>query len=555
MNQQKNSIDFCEKLSSLIKGEVDCTAETLATYSHDASLFEVIPRGVVYPKDSEDICKLVEFVNQNRPHDPNLSLTARSGGTDMSGGAINDSLIVSFGQHFTHIGTVEGNEIRVQPGVYYHDLEPVTLAKHLLLPSYPASREICMVGGMVANNAGGEKSLVYGKTDRYVHELKVVLRDGETHTIRPLSAKELSAKLKEDTLEGSIYRQVSSLISQNQALLARSRPKTTKNSTGYNLWDVADNEQFDLTKLFVGSQGTLGIVTEVKFKLIPAKPLSGMVVLFLPRLEGLGGIINKLLPLKPSSLESFDEHTLKFAFRFFLSFRKTLGMKRFLLLGLSFIPVLRHLLRYLPRLPKLILLCEFEGDNQTEIDNKITHLQEVGRQLGLESQLAENKRQEEKFWIMRRESFNLLRKNVKHKHTAPFIDDIIVPAETLEEFLPKLSEILDGYGLLYTVAGHMGDGNFHIIPLMDLTDASERAKIAPVLEEVTKLVIKYGGSLSGEHNDGLIRGPFLSRMYEPKMIELFKEVKRIFDPDNIFNPHKKVTATWEYSEAHMRKKF
>lgn len=170
-------------------------------------------------------------------------------------------------------------------------------------------------------------------------------------------------------------------------------------------------------------------------------------------------------------------------------------------------------------------------------------------------QRAEDKHQEEKFWIMRRESFNLLRKNVKRKHAAPFIDDLIVPPSTLPDFLPKLTEILERYELLYTVAGHMGDGNFHIIPLMDLSDLREREKIPKVLTEVTLLVLKYGGSLSGEHNDGLIRGPFLNQMYQPEMIGVFKKIKKVFDPQNIFNPHKKITSDWNYSKEHIRQHF
>ena len=233
------------------------------------------------------------------------------------------------------------------------------------------------------------------------------------------------------------------------------------------MWDVWDGDTFDITKVIVGSQGTLGLITQATFRLVPAKKLSGMLVAFLPSLDNLGEIINAILPLKPSSFESFDDHTLLFAFRFFFSFRKTLGWKKFILLGLSFIPVLRKLLRYLPHLPKIVLLIEFEGDNQEQIDKKIAETEAALAQMNVETQQAHDKKHEEKFWTMRRESFNLLRKNVKRKHTAPFIDDLIVPPQHLPEFLPKLTEIMDRYNFLYTVAGHMGDGNFHIIPLMD----------------------------------------------------------------------------------------
>lgn len=544
-----------QDLSKHIKGDIVSTEEVLNTYSHDASLFEIKPELVVFPKDSEDVCELVKFVREHKPDHPELSLTARSGGTCMSGGAINDSIIVAFEKYFKNIGPIQNNQITVQPGVYYHDFEPKTLEQNLLMPSYPASREIAMIGGMVANNAGGEKSLIYGKTERYVEQVKIVLDDGVEHTFGSITKEELEEKLKGEGNENFLYKKVYELIIQNEEVIKNSKPKVSKNSTGYNIWDVWDGKTFNMAKLIVGAQGTLGMMTEVTFSLVPAKPLSGMMVVLMPSLANLGEIINVLLPLNPSSLESFDDHTLQFAFRFFYSFHQTLGWKKFFLLGLSFLPILNKLLRYLPHFPKLIMLVEFEGDSQEEIDRKVD---EVGARLApfdVQTQLARDKHHEEKFWTIRRESFNLLRKNVKQKHTAPFIDDLVVPPQHLPEFLPELIEIIERYKLLYTIAGHMGDGNFHIIPLMDLRDPKEREKIPQCLQEVTKLIVKYGGSLSGEHNDGLVRGPFLNQMYNPEIMKVFKKVKEIFDPQNIFNPHKKVTSDWEYSKKHIRDHF
>lgn len=549
------TLNLAEDIKQFFKGEAVSDNETRTFYSHDASLFELPPEIVAYPKDVADICGLVDYVNQHKKYHPQLSLTGRSGGTDMSGGAINDSIVVAFERYFTQIGQIRDNQISAQPGVYYRDFELKTLGQGLLMPSYPASRDLCMIGGMAANNAGGEKSLVYGKTDRYIPEVKIVLRDGKEHTFQAVNRSELEDKLKEQSLEGDLYRDIHKLVTENKQTIKEAKPKVSKNSTAYNVWDVWNGETFDITKVIIGSQGTLGLITEVTFRLVPAKPLSGMVVIFLKNLDHLGEIINDILPLKPTSLESFDDHTLKFAFRFFFSFRKTLGWKRFILLGLSFMPVLEHLLRFLPSFPKIIMLCEFEGEQQDDIDHKIRQLQETMQTRNIETQLAENKHQEEKFWVMRRESFNLLRKNVKRKHAAPFIDDLIVPPGSLPDFLPRLTEILERYKLLYTVAGHMGDGNFHIIPLMDLREASERQKIYPALKEVTDLVLEYHGSLSGEHNDGLIRGPMLEHMYSPEMMEVFRQVKHIFDPNNIFNPHKKTDANLEFSQSHMRKSF
>jgi FAD/FMN-containing dehydrogenase len=160
-----------------------------------------------------------------------------------------------------------------------------------------------------------------------------------------------------------------------------------------------------------------------------------------------------------------------------------------------------------------------------------------------------------KFWIMRRQSFNLLRKKVKDKHTAPFMDDLIVPPAVLPQFLPEMRGVIKKYKLLATIAGHFGDGNFHIIPLMNIENQEEKAKLEPAMREINALVLKYKGSLSGEHNDGMIRGPWLKDMYGEEAFGYFKQVKHIFDPKNIFNPHKKTDSDWEYSMAHLRDKF
>jgi len=205
-------------------------------------------------------------------------------------------------------------------------------------------------------------------------------------------------------------------------------------------------------------------------------------------------------------------------------------------------------------------MVEFNGETETEVREKVKTLHRELKHLraryeinGFEEDPTEGK--SEKFWIMRRYSFQLLRSKVKDKHTAPYIDDFIVPPVHLVEFLPQLQKIIKKYKLFATVAGHMGDGNFHVIPLMKIEDPKERQKIEPSQKEVNDLVLKYGGSLSGEHNDGLVRGPWLEAQFGAQILGLFREVKHTFDPENIFNPHKKSDANWDYSYSHIRDHF
>ena len=205
-------------------------------------------------------------------------------------------------------------------------------------------------------------------------------------------------------------------------------------------------------------------------------------------------------------------------------------------------------------IPKLILLIEFEGGNESEIRNSLSQLDAALKKFGVKTRVARNREEAEKYWAIRRESFNLLRHKVKDKKTAPFIDDVIVRPEFLPEFLPKINEIGDRYRLLYTIAGHVGDGNFHIIPLMKIEKEEEREKIQPVADEVYDLVLKFGGSITAEHNDGLIRSPYLEKMYGREVVALFEKTKRVFDYKNIFNPGKKVGASLDYALQHIKRK-
>jgi len=545
--------------SSGFSGDLDTTESSLEFYSHDASLFEIKPKLIVAPKDSSDVQKLVKLVSENKHKIHDLSVTARSAGTCMSGGAVNDSIIVDFTKYFNKIEDVSSKTAHAQPGVYYKNFDVETKKHGAILPSYSASRDLCTIGGMVANNAGGEKSLEYGKTENFVKELKVVFADGKEYTVKPLNKLQLVKKMAQKDFEGSLYKKTYELCEKHYDAIKAAKPKVSKNSMGYNLWDVWDRETgiFDLCKLIVGSQGTLGFVTDIKFELVPVKPHSGLLVLFLKNIDDLGEIIPKVLESKPATFESFDDETLKLSIRFMPSFLKMLGVKKFINLLIGLIPDGLQLLR---GIPKLILMVEFNGQTEKEVREKIVALHSELKKHqaryeinGFEEDPTELK--SEKFWVMRRQSFSLLRSKIKDKHTAPFIDDFVVNPEYLTEFLPQIRAIITKYKLFATVAGHMGDGNFHIIPLMKIEDPKERAKLLPAMKEVDNLVLKYSGSLSGEHNDGLVRGPWLKEMYGPTVYRYLKDVKEIFDENNIFNPHKKTDAEWDYSFSHIREKF
>ncbi len=544
-----------QEIQKLIQGDVYDDPESLRKFSRDASLFKVAPRLIVAPKSSEDLKNLVKFINnKNLIPEPveglPLSLTARSAGTDMTGGPLGESIIIDFTKYFNHIKEAGEGYVTAEPGVYYRDFEKETLKTGQILPSYPASKEICALGGMVANNSGGEKTLSYGKTERYVQKLKVVLHDGEVYEFKPLTKIEFDEKLKLQNVEGEIYRRTFKLIEDNYDAIQSAKPHVSKNSAGYALWNVWDKQTFDLTKLFVGSQGTLGLITEIEFKLVKPKKHSKLLAIFLKDLKKLPEIITRVLKNSPESFESFDDNTLKLALRYLPDLIKLIKPKNIFSLAWQFLPEFWMLVT--GGIPKLILLAEFTGDEESEIDQRAGDTERSVRELGVKTRFAKTEEESKKYWTIRRESFNLLRYHIKDKRTAPFIDDMVVLAQKLPEFLPELQKIMNKYpDLIYTIAGHVGDGNFHIIPLMDLAKKSNRELIPKLSKEVYDLVFKYGGSTTGEHNDGIVRTPYLKDMFGEKIYSLFEEIKKIFDPQNIFNPGKKVGGSIKYAIAHL----
>jgi len=548
-------MELVSELKKIIRGEIFDDETTRVHYSTDASVFRVMPQAVVYPKDVEDVKALVKFAAEKKKKGEEVSLTARAAGTDMGGGPLNDSIILDFTKHMNRLkevrATSNGGIAVVEPGMFYRDFEPEVVKKGLLMPSYPASKGLCAVGGMVANNSGGEKTLAYGKTEDYIEELKMVFADGNEYVVSPLTFAELKKKMAQKNFEGTVYKKLLALITKNQKAIAEAKPDVSKNSAGYYLWNVWDGATFNLPKLLVGSQGTLGMITEVTFRLIRPKPHSLMMVVFLHDIAPVADITKELLRFRPESLECYDDETMKLAIRFFPSILARIKTNP-ILFAMSFLPDLWMLIRY--GFPKLVVMAEFTGESEEMIYPRLLDAKKALAKFHVSEHLTRHESEEGKYWTIRRESFSLLREHVKGKNTAPVIDDVVVKPEYMSEFLPKLRTILDKYKdkLISTIAGHNGNGNFHVIPLMDFKDPSARAILKPLMDEVYALTLKYKGSITAEHNDGLVRTPYLKMMYGENIVKLFEETKKIFDPLLIFNPRKKVGGTWEYAEKHIK---
>ena len=543
--------DIIPKLRKLIKGEVNTDPVVRQETSHDASVYELMPEAVISPVDSADIEKLVKFVSKYKSSYPKLAITPRSAGTDMSGGSIGNSLVLNMTDHFNKIDSLKGTLLKTQPGVYMRDIDPLLYDKDLHLGCVPASRAINTIGGMVGNNSGGERSLQYGNTERWVRELKVVFGDGNEYIVKPLNRKQLQQKLKETTYEAGLYRKVYELIEANYDRVKNARPHVNKNSMGYNLWSVwdRDNGIFDMTRLITGSQGTLGIITDITIEAVPKAPHSGLLLAYLPSIKNLGDVIATVMHHEPATFEGFDNITFNLGLKYFKTFRKQLGTKEWLRQQTI---LLKSVAKFKGHIPSMFLMIEFDGQTKGEVLDKISILHDDLKSFKLKMDIEADEASSAPFWKIRRAALSLLKNQVHGRYASPFIDDMAVAPRYLPEFIPQLRKVIRKYKLPATIQGHFGDGNFHVIPLMDIAGSKDRAKLEPVMRELIPIVLKYGGTMAGEHNDGMVRGPWLPAMFGQDVYEVFKATKEIFDPQYIFNPHKKTDASWEYSMSHLR---
>ncbi len=558
-----------EKIKQFFRGDIDDSEKILASHSRDASLFDVRPKLVVYPKNVEDVSALVKFVSEQKKIDPTISITARSAGTCMSGGSLNDSISLDCMRYLNMASDIKkvspyhilphfygakpvtiSGEAKIEPGTYYRDFEPLCDKLNLLLPCFTASKSINALGGMINNNSGGELSLKYGKTQDYIKEVEVVLADGSIETFSEIPKQEAMNRAAANTFVGGIYASMLTLLDRNRDLIESKRPHVSKNSAGYNLWNIirrdekSGNETVDLSQLIAGSQGTLGITTSATLRLVENvedEEHSALLVIFMRDISSLGALVNEALKINPEAVEAYDDKTIMLAVRFWRGFIKKRGFFGAIKLAFSFLPEFRMMLF---GMPKVVLLVECAGPHKEEAIARLELLQKNLKSFSrLQTRLIRSHAAGEKYWTIRHDSFALLREHFSGKRTAPFVDDVIVPPSTLPEFLPKLQKILDAHKLVYSIAGHAANGNFHVIPLIDADARLAEQMILDVSNEVYSLVLSLGGSITAEHNDGIIRTPFLQDMFGSEMTALFAEVKKIFDPQNIFNPGKKVGLT------------
>lgn len=508
-------------------------------FSTDASIFTLPPAIIVYPRNENDIRKTTRFSWQLAERGRNIPITARGLGTDQSGAALGSGIMLVFPAHMHRILEFDGKtgDITVEPGTNYGKIQQTLHTHNRFLPPYPASMEYSTIGGAVANNAAGERSIKYGTTRNFVKRLRVVLANGEVIETSRLGRRELNKKLGLNSMEGEIYRQLDALIEENHELIKSSQIKVTKNSAGYDLSDVKRKDgSFDLTPILVGSQGTLGIVSEVTLETELHNPSTTLIIAFF---DDVGVVQNTILDLRklselPATIEMVDNHLLEFV--------QTQSPS--LLKGVLEAPY-----------QKLTLFIEFDNHSSRNQKRATKKAIKILKKHGVNFKQETDSDKKEHLLKIRQSASTLLAHNDSGAKPLPIIEDGVVPVDRFKELLEGVYELFKTHHLPVSVWGHAGNANLHVQPILNLAEVGDRQKAFKLIEEYYTLIMRLGGSTTGEHGDGRLRGPYLEKLYGEQMYQLFKRTKQIFDPYSILNPGVKIGVTLEDIKPLLRSEY
>ncbi|WP_227550273.1 FAD-binding and (Fe-S)-binding domain-containing protein [Sphingobacterium paramultivorum] len=526
-------------LASQLKGELFYTNETkdqtmLLAYSTDASVYQEKPLAVAIPADIDDIKKLIDFAQQHR-----ITIIPRTAGTSLAGQVVGHGIIMDISRHFNGIIelNVEEQWVRVQPGVIRDDLNSYLKPFGLMFGPETSTASRAMVGGMIGNNSSGLHSIVWGDTRHNLISANVLLDDCSEVTFEAIDEAAYFKKLLLAGREGDIYRNMNELLTDPQHLSAieAGYPKRsiTRRNTGYALDILADRSApFNMCNLLAGSEGTLAIVTEAKLKLmsLPPQELGLLCVHFADMVECMHGNVIAL-EHKPEASELVDKYIMDF----------TVGH-----------PTYKYNRFFIEGDPQALLIVEFRGQTAAETESKAMALKAdlIARGLGYAYPYITGIEQTNLVWDVRKAGLGLIRNLPGDSQPVNLIEDCAVSPEDLPAYVSDIQKLLIEEGVHASYYAHAGAGELHIEPFVNLKTAAGKRTFRSILEKTSDLVLKYNGSLSGEHGDGRLRGEFIGKVLGEKVYKLLEDVKSIFDPQGVFNANKIVNTP--PMDSHLR---
>jgi len=508
------------ELKKRVEGDIYFDRYSRLLYSTDASIYQIEPIGVVVPRHKGDVQAVVELANKF-----SVPVLPRGGGTSLAGQTVGHALILDFSKYMQNVLEVNQEELwcRVQPGLVQDELNAYVRSMGLQFGPDTSTSNRATIGGMIGNNSAGAHSLTYGKTLDHVIELTVLLSDGSEVVLKELSSDALEGKSQADSLEGRVHREVARLAQEHRSEILARYPKIMRRVSGYNLDEFIKPQPFNLSRILVGSEGTLGTVVEAKMRLVPKPKWTALdVVHFDDDLEALRAS-QVILETAPYALESTDKMILNLA-------RGNI--------------VQSQRLGFVQGNPSSLLMVEYAGDTEAQVKEQVYKLEEVrkAQHIGYAATLAFKPEEVKAVWGVRKAGLGLLLGTKGDKKPIAFVEDTAVAPAKLPEFIKRFREIITRHDAIAGYYGHCSVGCMHIRPLIDLKEASEMKKMVSIADAISDLVLEFNGAMSGEHGDGLARSHFNQKLFGAVLYEAFRQVKRVFDPKNLMNPGKIVDA-------------
>lgn len=510
---KENEERFIKELQHSIAGEIRMDAATRCAYSVDASIYEVEPLVVVCPKDTQDILTALAIAHRHR-----IPVTARGAATGITGGCLGGGLIFDLSIHMHAITeiNIEKQYVVCQPGVIQDQLNAALAPHGYRLGPDTSTGNRATLGGMLANNAAGAHSLVFGKMVDHVLEVEIATAEGTLLNLEEKNEEQLRVASGSTTRLGRLYRDVDAVRQAYLKDILEKFPRLPRRASGYNLDELIKPGPLNLAKLIAGSEGTLGVITSMKMAISPKLKATGLCIIhLLDMIEGMKAI-PQMLAFHPISLEMIDSRILETAKRS---------------------PIISKKLNWLEGTPQAIFVAEFEAPDLTEklaAFQKEMELHAVGYAFKILT-LPEEMQQ---VWDVRKAGLGLLLSKRAYSRAIAFIEDLSVPPEHLADFMSAFRKCLVKHQKEAGIYGHVGAGCMHIRPYIDLRHPEELKTMHAIMLEVSALLIQHGGALSGEHGDGLVRTWLNEKMFGPQIYAAFRAIKKAFDPDNSLNPGK-----------------
>lgn len=521
---------FIQDLSRVIP-ETAFDRMTRLLYSTDASIYQILPYGVAFPRDADQICGAVEIASKHR-----VPILARGGGSSLAGQAVGRALILDLSRYMDQVLQIDVDErsVRTQPGITLSRLNKALAPHGLMYGPDPASAERATMGGILGNNSTGAHSIVYGMTVDHVQEVDVVLADSSLVRLEELDAGAWEAHGRLPGREGGIYRAIPGILERYREAIACGYPQTFRHVAGYNLNQLAGVQRPNMAKLMVGSEGTLGVVSAIKFKLVPIPKAKRLAMVHFKSRRAALEAVPVLLESEPSAIEVLDKMLLDL----------TRGRVEY-----------SRLLTFVEGQPEMILMVEYAGETSRDLERGIERMRNQLSRIHHRDPVivVSDPIQQANVWYVRKVGLGILMSIPGDAKPIPFIEDAAVPVDHLADYVTTITHYALEVGAEdVAMYAHASAGCMHIRPLINLKTEAGLRQLRMIAEKSVELVVGYGGTTSGEHGEGLARGEFSERLFGSELVEAFREVKAVFDPEGILNPGKVVDTARMDDESILR---